>query len=162
MIFGSGGIENKYEQHRFGFTCEMLIPVLSLLGFGEFDWWNSKLPEGANGWAALGDEKIAISLNIKAVKQEEPACDCVALYQRLRECPMREFDDVVADFVANRTPATRLSPMVYQRIHFQLIEARQRIAYLETELASANKAAEEAAKAAAAKQNQPKKKSWLS
>lgn len=138
MIFGAGST-NYFDQHHYGFTAEMLIQILKSLGFSNFDWWNSTLPEGANGWMLYGSEKIAISLNIQAAKQSDVMFDTEKMFELLTQFPMEEFENVLTRLL-EKTPTDSLSsnPLVYQRIHFQLIEAKQRIAYLETILEKAN------------------------
>ena len=115
MIFGAGGT-NYFDQHHYGFTAEMLIQILSALGFSNFDWWNSTLPEGANGWMIHGSEKIAVSLNIQASKQNEAAFDTKEMFELLKQFPMEEFENVLARLL-EKTPANTCSsdPMIYQR-----------------------------------------------
>ena len=138
MIFGAGST-NYFDQHHYGFTAEMLIQILSALGFSDFDWWKSTLPEGANGWMYHGSEKIAVSLNIQATKQSDVTFDTGKMFELLKQFPMEEFEKVLTR-LQKITPGNSCSsnPLIYQRIHFQLIEARQRIAYLEKMLEQSN------------------------
>lgn len=132
MIFGQGTGSNFHDQHHYGFTAEMLLQILNFLGFSDFDWWNSTLPEGANGWCSVGQEKIAVSLNIKAVKKHNPCCDTGRIYELLEKNPMKEFRQIIAMETASEIDDEQISePMLYQRIHFKLIDATQRIAFLE-------------------------------
>ena len=131
MIFGQDG-ENFKDQHHFGFTAEMLLQILKALGFSDFDWWNSTLPEGANGWRAVGQEKVAISLNIQAIKKEKPYCNPDRIYELLKNNPLEEFERILSlEAPAAISDAQISEPMLYQRIHFKLIDATQRIAFLE-------------------------------
>ena len=57
LLFGVGGRVNALEQHRYAFTDKMLRRISRILGFGEFDWWDSTLPEAANGWWPLPAEQ---------------------------------------------------------------------------------------------------------
>jgi hypothetical protein len=133
LIFGIGGRENKFEKHRYGYTANMLTEILELLGFGNFDWWNSSRPEGANGWSPTAEGKSGISLNVQAEKQSKPVVDPQLLYQALCRNPMASVTTIVADLASQSdVPILKNTvPHLYQRIHFQLIEAQQRIAYLE-------------------------------
>ena len=134
MAYGNGG-NKKIDCHHFGFTADMLLDILTSLGLDDFDWWNSTLPEGANGWSRSGEERIAISLNVKAVKKQEPLLPAEAIRAKLEEFPMREYHAVLAEMLGSTVPRTAINSVkFYQRLHFKLIEAEQRIAYLENEL----------------------------
>ena len=134
MLFGLGAGTDFADRHHYGFSAEMLLPILRYLGFADFEWWNSTLPEGANGWFPHDGDKLGVSLNVRAVKAGSPLADPALLYRRLADEPMREFDSVLAEVLENVPAAEDLAPRLYQRIHYQLIEARQRIAFLEEEL----------------------------
>ena len=132
MIFGQGAGSDFHNQHHYGFTAEMLLQILKFLGFSDFDWWNSALPEGANGWYWAGQEKIAVSLNIKAVKKRPPSCDTEKIFELLKSNPLQEFSRIIAMETSSEIADEQISePLLYQRIHFKLIDAMQRIAYLE-------------------------------
>jgi predicted SAM-dependent methyltransferase len=133
LIYGCGGRTSRFEQHRYGFTAGMMIDILDILGFGEFDWWNSDFGDASNGWVPRAEqEPMGMSLNIRAIKLREPAVDVAALYQRLVERPLSEFHSVAAEIgVARGTENAAEVAKLYQRIHFQLIEANARIRYLE-------------------------------
>lgn len=138
LIYGIGGRENPFERHRYGFTPGMLIDILETIGFGNFDWWNSPFGDGSNGWVPRPEnDHVAMSLNVATVKVGAPLIDPIKIYEALAQRPMSDFMSVAADVVgtgpvelAYRTSAMRL----YQRVHFQLIESRQRVIYLEQEL----------------------------
>jgi predicted SAM-dependent methyltransferase len=133
LIFGVGGRTNKFEAHRFGFTAGMLTDMLTSLGFGDFDWWSSDVADASNGWAPrpMG-RHTAISLNITAIKKTEAVANPKLIHASLIETPMDDFLDVVTRVAGKDAP--RLGPVwpsLAQQIHFQLIDARQRIRFLE-------------------------------
>lgn len=137
ILFGVGGRTNQFEQHRYGFTESMLRRILALLGFGDFDWWNSSLPEGANGWCpGNGEARVAVSLNLAARKVGSPLVDPSIVYEMLSRQPLDDPVNAAAGVLAqdSHAPLSATGIDVYQRIHFQLIEARQRIKYLEDEI----------------------------
>lgn len=140
LIYGVGGRENKFEQHRYGFTSGMLIEILTLLGFDEFNWWNSDIDDASNGWIPRYDNMaVGMSLNISARKRGDSLVDCLALYKSLCEQPMSDFLMVAADcFIDGKTRLKFSPPKLLQRIHFKLIEANQRIKYLEDIIADLN------------------------
>ncbi|HMK88495.1 MAG TPA: FkbM family methyltransferase [Methylocystis sp.] len=149
LIYGCGGRQNPLERHRYGFTAGMLVDILEAMGFSEFDWWNSDLTDASNGWIPqAGGEHSALSLNIACRKTGSPAVDPQALYETLAQRPLDDFLALAADqYVREATkPAPEATaPRLYQRIHMQLIEARQRIFFLEdllTKERSANEAAQ--------------------
>ena len=137
LIYGLGGRTNPFEQHRYGFTPGMLVDILETLGFGEFDWWNSDLPDASNGWAPRGlDERIGMSLNLSARKIGTPSMAPRAILEELIRVPMDDFLSVVArleghDHARSAPPDRMVSAKLLQLMHFRLIEAEQRIRYLE-------------------------------
>jgi predicted SAM-dependent methyltransferase len=144
LIYGCGGRTNRFEQHRYGFTVGMLVDILETLGFEDFAWWNSDLPDGSNGWVPQAeDNNVSMSLNVSCVKRTEPMVDPRKLYEELARSPLTDFLTTAAKLRLAEgpvTPSGGSAPRLYQRIHMQLIEARQRIAYLEDRLAEAKAA----------------------
>jgi predicted SAM-dependent methyltransferase len=138
LIYGLGARDNPFEQHRYGFTANMLIDILETLGFGKFNWWNSAFADGSNGWTPMSDGKSAISLNVEAEKLTKVDIDLAGLHARLVGEPLRDFLDVAARHLGSSATGAGASPSarLYQRIHFQLIDAQQRIRYLESLLAA--------------------------
>jgi predicted SAM-dependent methyltransferase len=136
LIYGTGGRANRFEQHRYGFTASMMIDILEVLGFGDFEWWNSDFGDASNGWVPREEnEPMAMSLNIQSVKLRGPAVDVKALYQRLIERPLGDFMSVAGEVglqagVSGDAQVAKL----YQRVHFKLIEANARVRYLEEEM----------------------------
>jgi predicted SAM-dependent methyltransferase len=140
VLFGIVGRTNPLEQHRYAFTDRMLRRLLLMLGFGQFDWWNSDLPEAANGWSQVaGGTKVAISINLAAQKIAEPVFDPSEMFAALVERPLDDPITVVTEALGGKEIADRtvLDAPVYQRIHFQLIDALRRIKYLEDALREA-------------------------
>lgn len=142
LVFGVGRLENPLEAHQYGYTRDMLVGLLRTLGFGGFDWWKHDLPDASNGWMLddLG-ERIAISLNIGARKIGEPIVEPSTLLQELLNDRLQSFDQIVARLAASRSNemplAAEMDPLLTQRLHMALIEARMRILYLEAELRAA-------------------------
>lgn len=137
MIYGLGGRQNPFEKHRYGFTARMLTDILTILGYTEFDWWNSTIPDASNGWIPQpGAKNIALSLNISARKTNPPIDEPKRLYEAINSDPMEDVQISTAQLRraqpldSNNDAAVKL----YQRIHFQLIEALQRIQLLERQL----------------------------
>lgn len=146
LIYGVGGRVNKFEQHRYGFTIGMVIDILEALGFSDFDWWNSNINDASNGWCPRYESQhVGISLNIKATKKQPPVADPQKIYEKLIANPLSDFLAVVADLIAEKNPEAvgTDAAKVYQRIHFQLIDARQRIKYLENNIAEMENRSEE-------------------
>jgi predicted SAM-dependent methyltransferase len=144
LIFGVAGRTNPFEKHRYGYTAGMLVDILETLGFGDFRWWNSEIPDASNGWCHGPDgQRVAISLNISAVKKGSPAVPPRELYDALKDNPLGDFVSIAARLRgssdAAEADAESAVPKLYQYVHFQLIEARQRIRYLEEQLARANR-----------------------
>ena len=139
LIYGVGGRENELEVHRYGFTSNMLGEILRFLGFDNFEWWNSKDPDASNGWMPLDeDHKTAISLNVACRKVAYPKFKPEHVFQELLKSPMQGLDSAISA-VAIQTGVTEVPYLkddikVYQDIHFKLIEANQRIIYLENEI----------------------------
>jgi predicted SAM-dependent methyltransferase len=138
MIYGVGGRTNKFEQHRYGYTCGMLVEILETLGFGKFNWWHSELPDAANGWLPrIEDHHTAVPINLAAIKTRDPLVSARDVYKALCDNPLGDFLGIAAQFadaniskLADDSEVARL----YQLIHYRLIEARQRVKYLENKI----------------------------
>ncbi|MHB2167995.1 class I SAM-dependent methyltransferase [Alsobacter sp. R-9] len=140
LIFGVGGRHNAFEAHRYGYTADMMVDILRLLGFGDFRWWNSDLADASNGWCPQpSNEQYAISLNIAATKTSGPVVDPHALFSALEARPLDDITTVAASLARDAIPQLDRSDLakLYQSIHFQLIEQRQRTRYLEEQIESA-------------------------
>lgn len=143
LLFGVGGRDNKFEQHRFAFNATMLNQIFGVLGFTPRSWWNSPMSDASNGWCATAaGGRVAISLNLQAEKTSSPIVPARALYEALVANPLSDFYEVVAGFVASNPPPVPrdgpVDPKLYQLIHFKLIEAQQRVKHLEGQLAKLN------------------------
>lgn len=144
LIYGLGRLTNALEAHQYGYTRQMLLDVLAMLGFGRFDWWKHDLPDASNGWLFDEDgERIALSLNIAATKLRPPSVDPAVLLADLTAAPMAPFDVVLARRIGRDAAPPRRDddPQLTQRLHFALIEARMRIRHLEGELHAAQQPA---------------------
>jgi predicted SAM-dependent methyltransferase len=138
LIFGVGRIENPLEAHQYGYTRDMLLSLLRALGFGDFDWWKHDLSDASNGW--MPDDaggRVAISLNIAAIKRGWPIVPPDRLLQELMRDRLQPFDVLLARLasVQDTPPSSEAEsdPIFVQRLHMALIEARMRILYLEKE-----------------------------
>jgi len=135
MVYGLGRLQNHFEAHQFGYTSHTLLLVLRSLGFAEFDWWEDSTPGAQNGWM-LGDdgERIAISLNVRATRMGPPLYDVPAFAAFLMKNIDTPFDRALANHVSSADYSRLVAesdPMFLQRIHYRMIEYRQRAIYLE-------------------------------
>jgi predicted SAM-dependent methyltransferase len=140
LIYGVGRLETQLEAHQFGYTRGMLIAILRSLGFANFDWWKHDMPDASNGWMHDDESgRLAISLNLAAIKTSEPLVQPHHLLPSLMANRMRPFDQVLAEYVASNPVAAQpdfeQEPLLTQRLHMALIEARMRILYLERSIA---------------------------
>ena len=136
LTFGLGRISNRLEAHQYGYTRGMMLDLLRALGFGRFDWWKHDLPDASNGW--MPDDsagRLAISLNIAAEKLGDPVADPAALMIKLLANPISPFDQVLAAHLVQAAEpvahGAERDPVLTQRLHYALIEARMRILHLE-------------------------------
>ncbi|WP_343614680.1 methyltransferase domain-containing protein [Novosphingobium sp.] len=136
LIYGVGGRENRFEQHRYGFTAGMIVDILESLGYSDFNWWNSPFGDASNGWVPRYDgDHCAMSLNVSAVKRTEPCVNPADMYEQLVRRPLGDYSAIAADIATQSFDHDlAAAPKLYQRIHYQLIEARQRSFYLEEEV----------------------------
>lgn len=138
LLYGLGRLHNRLEAHQFGYTRGMLIEMLESLGFGNFTWWGHDLPDASNGWLFEEDGgRIALSINIRGEKTGSPWVDPNGLYEDLKMNMDRSFDQVLAARVSVtevQSEPTATDVLLMQRLHFALIEARQRIKHLESRL----------------------------
>ncbi len=134
IVYGTGGKGNKFEQHRYGFTRSMLLEILEVLGFGEFDWFSHSFNDASSGWIPrYDDDHFGISINICSTKKFNPLIDPKTLYEKLCDNSLRDFSAVAADFLTD-IKSDISAPKIYQRIHFKLIEAIERIKFLEKQI----------------------------
>jgi predicted SAM-dependent methyltransferase len=135
MIYGTGRISDPLEAHQYGFTRELLVEMLHVLGFDSFDTWESEVPDASNGWLYLvNGERVAVSLNVSAIKRRAPLVDTSLLLKELARDPLAPFMCSVRE-IASESPDVSvdidIAAVTQQRLFFKLIEARQRIAHLE-------------------------------
>jgi predicted SAM-dependent methyltransferase len=140
LLYGVGRLENQLEAHQYGYTRLMLTSILRSLGFSNFDWWKQDMPDASNGWMHDDESgRIAISLNLAADKTGVPLVPPVQLLDALMANRMRPFDLVLTECLIGQTNeipvAVERDPLLTQRLHMSLIEARMRIQYLEGALA---------------------------
>jgi predicted SAM-dependent methyltransferase len=122
------------QGHHYGYTRQMLVEVLSVLGFDDFDHWNSLFREAANGWLySQNGERLALSLNIVGTKKRAPLVDIPALVERIRHRDiMQPFMAVVRDMlVDNQTMPTVSDIELYQRLHCRYLDEMRRNEMLE-------------------------------
>jgi predicted SAM-dependent methyltransferase len=129
-IYGGHWVKEGGPQgHHFGYTRRMLVEVLSVMGFAQFDTWRSDLPvEAANTWMfGENQERLGISLNVSAVKQGEPVVDIVALAHRIRYHDIKEsFMVLVRSILVDETKLTGISDIdtvLFQRLNYKFLEA---------------------------------------
>jgi predicted SAM-dependent methyltransferase len=128
------------QGHHYGYTRRMLVEILTVLGFADFDHWNTNLPEAANGWLYLDNgEQVGLSVNITAVKKTAPLVDIPALVHRIRHHDiLQPFMRVVRDVAAQdiKLPDQReLDSGIFQRLHMRYLEERQRAKFFEARVA---------------------------
>jgi hypothetical protein len=136
MIYGAHWLAPGGPQgHHFGFTKPMLVEILTVLGFSNFDWWNSEQPEAANGWLyADNAEQIGLSINIAVTKESDPLVSVPLLARHIRDRIGQPFMRVVRDLCSEPievpTPQ-KIDAMLFQRLHFKVLEERQRVKHLQ-------------------------------
>jgi predicted SAM-dependent methyltransferase len=140
LIYGVGRLENQLEAHQYGYTRGMLTSILRSLGFRNFDWWKHDMPDASNGWMHDDDNgRMAISLNLAADKVADSLVPPDRLLSALMADRMRPFDLVLAECIGayseQTVAAAEEEPLLTQRLHMGLIEARMRIIFLERALA---------------------------
>ena len=135
MMYGLGRNTNPLEAHVYGYTRETLTSLLELLGFSNFDSWESDLSDGANGWFLLDSgERVAVCLNLIAEKTSQPLVNPTEMLTLLNLHPDQN-PTGLAQSLDLATPVNASSTGVQiQSMMFRLIDARQRIKYLEDQL----------------------------
>ena len=139
LLFGVGRIFNKFEAHQFSYTLEMMTDLLNLLGFSEFEHWNSDVSDASNGWQPIIDgARIAILLNIKSKKVRAPLVSPDELKIQFRNSMLSAVEEIIQRAAQNSDiqEEGNSSRILFQSLHFQLIDARQRIKYLEKQKSS--------------------------
>ena len=141
MLYGLGRGYNKFEAHQFGYTKNMLLDMLKVLGFSDFDVWNSSISDASNGWMYTDwDEKYALNFNVSGIKKYPEFINSEKLYSALNMNPGEPFLKICSqccennDFPSYDTADKQILDMLYQKMHFNFIDAQQRIKYLEEKL----------------------------
>jgi predicted SAM-dependent methyltransferase len=134
------------QGHHFGYTWNMLVDLLTVAGFGDFDHWNTFFREAANGWLyAENGERIGLSINIEGTKKSEPMVDIPQLVDHLRHRHiMQPLMMVIREIISESTDVPVIEnpdPQLIQLLHFKLIEQRIRNRDLEARLAEAERQA---------------------
>jgi predicted SAM-dependent methyltransferase len=137
MMFGGYRTQNIHEAHQYGYTREMLHEILAVLGFGEFGNWSSSVADASNGWLWTdAEEKTALMINLSARKIGVPAVETRPLVEALAKDPLQSFMTVVRETAGQQTvpvPNPEVASVVFQRVQYELIDARERIRHLERE-----------------------------
>lgn len=122
------------QGHHYGYTKRMLLDVLSIAGFGDFDVWSSNLPEAANGWLyAENGEQLAISLNVSAKKIGPPVVDIGRLTEAVLREPFAPLPKLARELMAEIELPMAPEALLYQKLHFNFIIERNERRRLESE-----------------------------
>lgn len=129
--------EDEPQAHHFGYTRRMLAQILAVMGFKDFDFWRSQMPEAANTWAhGENQERLGISLNLSGIKNSEPLLDITALCQRLRDQKTPEsFMVTVRQSLIGREQLAGLDEIdavLFQKLNFKYLEAQHLAEFYET------------------------------
>ncbi|QLF92472.1 class I SAM-dependent methyltransferase [Pseudomonas sp. ABC1] len=123
--------------HRYGYTRETLSEMLGVLGFDDFDTWESDIPDASNGWMYVQDaEQVAIALNIACRKKREPLVVLNELFPVLAGNLTVPFMSAVRELLSEREePIGRvdIAAVTQQRLMFKLIETRRNVTFLKEE-----------------------------
>jgi len=139
LLYGVGGRNNEYEMHRFGWTKEMMMEMLKYFGYSHFSYFNSNVSDSSMAWLYSGEgDKIGASLNIECVKTEKPLVDPRKVYELLCNEPMMNFTNAVGKCMSNSNDINinilADNQEYSQTLAFEIIDAKQRIKYLEDKL----------------------------
>jgi hypothetical protein len=114
----------------------MLIEVLGVLGFEQFDHWNTTFREAANGWLYCDNaEQLGLSINLSGIKCRESIVNVARLIERLRNRDvMQPFMAVVREIAiegaAEQQPVL-VEAELFQRLHMRYISEMRRSEHLE-------------------------------
>jgi len=141
LLYGVGQLENAFEQHRFGWTKEMMLQLLIFLGYDSFRHFNSDISDSSNAWMYRdAGEKVACSLNIECEKTNVSLGNASELYQKLMENPMLDVTACVGKLMGEGNLNTKIlqaNTEYAKSLEFEIINAKQRILYLEEEIRKA-------------------------
>jgi uncharacterized coiled-coil protein SlyX len=142
LLYGVGGIDNPFEKHRYGWTRSMMIEMLSILGFEDFEFFTSDFDDSSNGWIQTDfDKKFSASMNIKCVKKNDPFMNPAIIYEQLLKDNMSGMVEVISKLSRNEEFNKKLAATneyYIQSLAFQIIDMKHRISYLEENEAKQN------------------------
>jgi predicted SAM-dependent methyltransferase len=120
--------ESGPQAHHFGYTRRMLVQILAVMGFGDYDYWRSELPEAANTWKyGENQERIGLSLNLSAIKRSDPIVDIPALYDLIMEQQVHEsFMVTVRNILADKgllCDLNEIDCMLFQKLNYKYLQA---------------------------------------
>ena len=129
--------EDEPQAHHFGYTRRMLTQILAVMGFKDFDFWRSHLPEAANTWThGENQERVGVSLNLSGIKNSGPLLDITTLCQRLRNQKTTEsFMVTVRQSLIGQEQLTGLDEIdavLFQKLNFKYLEAQHLAEFYET------------------------------
>jgi predicted SAM-dependent methyltransferase len=135
MIYGTGRMHHPLEAHQYGYTRETLSEMLTVLGFADIDTWESDISDASRGWMYLANgEQVAFMLSMVATKVGPPLVDTDRLLPFLdvnNLSPFMAMVREVASEIALPVQEPSIAAITQQRLLFKLLDARQRIKYLE-------------------------------
>lgn len=138
MIYGTGRMHDPLEAHQYGYTRETLSEMLTVLGFAAIDTFESDVPDASRGWMYLvNGEQVAVMLSMVATKVGHPIVATDSLLPVLAANNLSPFMAVVrevASEIAIPVQEPAIAAITQQRLMFKLLDARQRIKYLEGQL----------------------------
>lgn len=113
------------QGHHHGYTKRMLLDVLTILGFDDFDVWSSNYPEAANGWLHAEDgEQLAMSLNVVGLKKGPPLVDLHRLVEACAQKPFEPPMKLVREMMTEGDPPNFPDALLYQKLHVKYIIER--------------------------------------
>jgi predicted SAM-dependent methyltransferase len=136
LLWGIGGKNNPLERHRFAYTRPMLGLLFTLLGADKIRFWKHNMPDGSNGWMPSPLGARAISLNVAGLKLSEPLVPLTRIIEVLNASPL----DGMLSLASEAGPTTAYwvshapTDGATVDIQFELIQAHQRIKFLESKL----------------------------
>lgn len=136
LLYGVGGRDNEFEMHRFGWTKEMMMEMLKFFGYSHFSYFNSDVSDSSMAWLYSSEgEKIGASLNIECIKTEKPLVNPRNVYELLCKNPMMSFTQAVGRCMSDASEINinilSENEEFSQSLAFEIIDAKQRIKYLE-------------------------------
>lgn len=136
MIYGTGRIHDPLEAHQYGYTRGTLFEMLNVLGLGEVDTWESDMPDASNGWMyTINGEQVSVMLSMIGTKIRSPLIDTEILLKALELNTLSPFMAVVREIGSEMeipVQSSDIAAVTQQRLLFKLLDARQRIKYLES------------------------------